>query len=220
MAAGSNVTAILDMDGVILKTNRTKHRAMLALFSSFPQYRERISQYILDRNGVRRDLKILGIHSEILLSPLTEGDLKRYLERYATALEEELGRAPLVDGVDRFVEGHTGSLFVNSSAPREEVERQLGARGLMRYFDGVFAGEADKQHALDRIRSLAKGQEVVFFGDSVGDWDSARSAGVSFVAVVAERDNFRDAPIAKIRDFVDRAIVAQAIERSVAARLG
>ena len=83
------------MDGVILKTNLTKYRAMLALFSSFPDHRERISQYILDRNGVRRDLKILGIHSEILGSALTDAELKGYLDRYAIGLEEEL---VLVDG--------------------------------------------------------------------------------------------------------------------------
>ncbi len=112
---------VLDLDGVILKTNLTKYRAMLALFSSFPDQRERISRYILDRNGVRRDLKILGIHSEILGTSVADGELEGYMERYARALEKELSTAPLVDGVDRFIESHNGSLFVNSSAPSEEV---------------------------------------------------------------------------------------------------
>lgn len=219
MTEWSNVASVLDMDGVILQTNRTKHRAMLALFSSFPDHREQIAQYIDDRNGVRRDLKILGIHSEILRSPLTERELERYLECYAMALEEELARAPLVDGVERFVEDYPGSLFVNSSAPRQEVERQLASRSLTRHFDGIFAGEADKRRGLNSIRALVREQEVVFFGDSVGDWDSARTVGVSFVGVVAERDNFPDAPIAKIRDFVDRATVAEAIEKSLTARI-
>jgi len=204
------------MDGVILRTNLTKYRAMLALFDSFPNHREQISQFILERNGVRRDLKILGIHSEILGSPLIESELKHYLERYALALEEELSVAPLVDGVDGFIENHSGSLYVSSSAPGEEVERQLRARSLMGHFAGIFSGEADKRQGLERIRILAKGKEVVFFGDSLGDWESARSAQVGFVGVVAERDNFRDAQISKIRDFVDSAVVTAAIEASLA----
>jgi beta-phosphoglucomutase-like phosphatase (HAD superfamily) len=212
----TEIVAVLDMDGVILKTNLTKHRAMLALFSSFPGHTERISQYILDRNGVRRDLKILGIHAEILGSTLTEDELNGYLDRYAIALEKELSVAPLVDGVDRFVQDHPGRLFVSSSAPTEEVERQLSVRSLVQHFDGVFAGEADKRQGLERIRVLAGSQTVVFFGDSLGDWESARSADIAFVGVIAERDNFRDAPIAKIRDFVDRDSIAKAIERSLA----
>ena len=190
---------------------------MLALFSSFPDHREHIAQYIDDRNGVRRDLKIRGIYSEILRSPLTERELERYLERYAIALEKELSTAPLVDGVDRFIESRNGSLFVSSSAPSEEVERQLKTRSLLQHFDGVFAGEADKRHGLERIRVLTEGKGVVFFGDSPGDLDAARLAKVAFVGVVAERDNFREAPIIKIRDFADRAVVAAAIERSLAA---
>src|SRR5262249_32511010 len=156
----------LDMDGVILKTNLTKYRAMVALFSSFPDEQERISRYILDRNGVRRDLKILGIYSEILHTPLTDAALKDCLERYSNALEKELSEAPLVEGVERFIASRGRSLFVSSSAPPDEVERQLGARSLLRYVDQVFAGEADKRPALERVRALAGGQSVVFFGDS------------------------------------------------------
>ena len=208
---------VLDMDGVILKTNLTKYRAMLALFSSFPDQRDRISRYILDRNGVRRDLKILGIHSEILGTSLADGELEGYLERYAIVLENELSTAPLVDGIDGFIESHHGSLFVSSSAPSEEVERQLETRSLLQHFDGVFAGEADKRHGLERIRVLTEGKGVVFFGDSHGDLDAARLANVAFVGVVAERDNFGDAPLIKISDFADRAAVAEAIERSLAA---
>src|SRR5262245_56952625 len=118
MSIGSRVgiAAVLDMDGVILKTNVTKYRAMLALFASFPARNEEISRYILDRNGVRRDLKILGIHSEILGSAISDFELKRYLERYALALEEELGNAQFVVGVDRFIENHEGNLYVSFSA--------------------------------------------------------------------------------------------------------
>ena len=207
------------MDGVIFRTNLTKHRAMLALFSRFPKHTEQISQYILDRNGVRRDLKILGIHSELLGVPLTDGELASYLHKYAVALDEQLSAAPLVEGVDRFIERHPGDLFVSSSAPREEVERQLGARSLMRHFDGVFAGEADKREGLERIRALATGQEVVFFGDSMGDLEAARLARVGFVGVVAERDNFRDAEIPKIRDFGNPNSVIAAIEQCLALRV-
>ena len=212
------MAAVLDIDGVILMTNLTKYRAMLGLFDSHPARKEEISRYILDRNGVRRDLKILGIHSEILGSPLSEGGLDEYLQRYATALEEELRNAPFVAGVERFIERHEGSLYVSSSGPAEEVARQLEGRSLMRHFDGVFAGEADKRGGLEQIRRQENGQHVVFFGDSLGDLQSARSAGVAFVGVVAERDNFGTEPTIKIRDFADPALVAKAIQDALAGR--
>ncbi|MFZ4662797.1 MAG: hypothetical protein ACOYNY_37675 [Caldilineaceae bacterium] len=73
---------VLDLDGVILKTNLIKYRAMLSLFAEYPMQREPISDYILVRGGVPRRDKLTGILREIVGVEPTPALIADYLERY------------------------------------------------------------------------------------------------------------------------------------------
>lgn len=53
---------------------------------------------------------------------------------------------------------------------------------------------------------------------SVGDWHAAREAGVAFVGVVCERNNFQGVPVVVIRDFTDPGEVEQAMRRALTQR--
>jgi len=63
---------VLDLDGVIVKSNFVKHDAMLSLFDAYPEKHHQISSYILANGGVRRDLKppVLRLSCNGLLSPV------------------------------------------------------------------------------------------------------------------------------------------------------
>ena len=52
----------------------------------------------------------------------------------------------------------------------------------------------------------------------MGDYEASRQAGVAFVGVVCERDNFKGMPVVKLRDFAQRSTVEQAMLK--AARQG
>lgn len=206
---------VLDLDGVILKTNLIKYRAMLSLFAAYPDQREAISDYILARGGVPRRDKLAAILGEIVGVEPTPTLLAGYLERYAHALEYELAIAPMVEGVATFLQEDGYSIYVCSSAPEEEVHHQLERRNLLGYFTKVYGSTTAKADALRAIRAIHADSPIVFFGDATGDWEAARSAAVAFVAVVNERDNFGVLPVMKLHNFANLTEVERCIRSTL-----
>lgn len=207
---------VFDLDGVILKTNLIKYRAMLSLFADYQEQQESISAYILAQGGVPRRAKLFSILHDLLGVEPNAALLDDYLERYARALEHELTIAPIVEGIDGFLQ-HEGYIFyVSSSAPEQEVYQQLQRRNLLTYFAGIYGATTPKAAALRTIQAANPGKPLLFFGDAIGDWASAQEAGVAFIAIVNERDNFGDYPVLKLAHFASVAHVEACIQRALA----
>ena len=207
---------VFDLDGVIVKTNFTKHAAMLSLFAEHPEQRSAISEFILSNGGVPRSAKLAHLLHHNLGTEPTEALLSEYLRRYAVQLEQRLAEAPMVEGVREFLASYPAARYVCSSAPEVEVQEQIARRSLSLYFTAVYGGTTPKPDALRAIAASHPNQPVVFFGDSVGDYESSCQAGVAFVGVVCERDNVQGMPVVKLRDFAHRGTAEQAMLRAVA----
>lgn len=208
----------LDMDGVLLRTNDAKYRAMLALFERYPAKTAAISQFILRNGGVPRAEKLKYILESIVGAGPSEAVIEEYLEQYEHSLEDELSAAPFVLGMKEFLSDCACPIYLCSSAPAREVSRQLSVRCIQRHFAEVFDGRTPKEEALKFIAQRHGHKGTVFFGDSLGDLAAAQAAGVSFVAVVAEWDNFVDRPVVKLRDFADRDTIQRCISEASRAR--
>ena len=212
---GSVVSAIvLDMDGVLLRTNDAKYRAMLGLFEGHPAKKKSISEFILRSGGVPRAEKLKYILESIVGIVASEAVVDEYLVKYEHSLEGALSAAPFVAGVKEFLSSCGCPLYLCSSAPASEVTRQLSERHVESNFAEVFDGRTPKDEALKRIATRHGHKGIVFFGDSLGDLAAAQSAGVSFVAVVAEWDNFGERPVVKVRDFTDRDTIQRCISEA------
>jgi phosphoglycolate phosphatase-like HAD superfamily hydrolase len=206
-----HVIIVLDLDGVILKSNLIKYEAMLSLFTEHASKTAEISQFILANGGVPRREKLTRILADIVRVAVSSQVIESYLSRYAAALEHLIEVAPLVKGVESLLSETDYKFYVSSSAPETEVRQQLATRGLLERFSTVYASETRKAAALQQVQAQHAGATVVFFGDSVGDQEAAKAAGVAFVGVTAERDNFAGAEIIKLHDFSSPAEVAKSI---------
>ncbi|MCX6045411.1 MAG: HAD hydrolase-like protein [Chloroflexi bacterium] len=206
---------VLDLDGVILKTNLIKYRAMLALFSEYSELQSHISEYILARGGVPRREKFAGILRELIGTPPTEALLVSYSKRYASALEHELAVAPLVEGVANFLAAGGRTFYVSSSAPESEVQHQLEIRNLSPYFFALYGAQTPKAEALRQVVLAHPASVIVFFGDAMSDLIAAQAAGVAFVGVVNERDNFADRCSVKLADFATLSRVEDCIQSAL-----
>ena len=208
---------VLDLDGVIIKSNFVKHRAMLAMFADYPDKWAAVDAYILGNGGVARRDKLVEILETIVGVEATQERLAQYLEQYAKSLEALLVVAPLVEGVKEFVVRGDHAFYVSSSAPEEEVRDQLARNGLLHCFIRVYGSHTPKAIALAEISGRHADEKVVFFGDSLGDLDAARETGVAFVGVTNERDNFKGIDIVKLESFGSPDSVDHAMHASVAA---
>ena len=164
--------------------------------------------------GVPRAEKLKYILESIVGTVASEAAVDEYLVRYEHSLESALSDAPFVAGVKEFLSSCECPLYLCSSAPAREVARQLSARHLESCFDEVFDGRTPKDVALTRIANRHGHKGIVFFGDSLGDLAAALSARVSFVAVVAEWDNFAERPVVRVRDFTDRDAIRRCISEA------
>jgi phosphoglycolate phosphatase-like HAD superfamily hydrolase len=215
---GDAVAAIaLDMDGVLLKSNDAKARAMLELFQEYPAKTNEISQFVLRNGGVPRAEKLTHILESIVGIPAPKAVLTEYLAKYEASLEGVLSAASTVPGVEEFLSRCKCPLYLCSSVPPEEVSRQLGGRNLLGYFAETFDCRTPKAVALKFIANRHRKEGVVFFGDSLGDLSAAQSAQVPFVAVVSEWDNFPNHEVVKLHDFADRRAIQRCISEATAA---
>jgi len=158
--------------------------------------------------------KLKHILESIVGIVASEAMVDEYLVKYQHALEGALSAAPFVSGMKDFLSACECPLYLCSSAPAGEVAQQLAARHLQGYFAEVFDGRTPKDRALKHIAHRHGNKGIVFFGDSPGDLVAAQSAGVPFVAVVAEWDNFGERTVVKLRDFTDRDIIRRCISEA------
>jgi phosphoglycolate phosphatase-like HAD superfamily hydrolase len=211
-----NVNAVVfDMDGVILKTNFVKHDAMMSLFSAHHKRQAFVSEMILSNGGVPRREKFARIHRALFGTEPNAEQLADYLCGYADALGHQICEASMVEGVEDYIRLSEAALYVCSSAPVSELREQIAVRFMSEFFVDIYGGERPKAEALKAISSRHPRGTVVFFGDAASDHDAACDAGVAFVGVVCERDNFQSLPVVRIQDFKDRDIVNRAVRASL-----
>lgn len=206
---------VLDLDGVIVKSNLIKYRAMLGLFDAFSAHSDAIGAFILANGGVPRKEKLTAILAQILGLHVTPALIADYLQRYDHQLADLLRAVPLVEGVADFVASGDYHCYVSSSAPEAEVESHLARTGLRPHFAAIFGRDTPKATALTAIKQRHPGATVVFFGDAVGDLCAAQAANVPFIGVICERDNFAGYDVVKLQDFSDRIVVQQCIDAVV-----
>ena len=206
---------VLDLDGVIVKSNLIKYRAMLSLFAAQPEHTAAISAFILANGGVPRQEKLTTILATILGLQMTPSLIADYLQRYDHQLAAHLRAVPLVEGVADFVASGDYCCYVSSSAPETEVESHLVRTGLRPYFAAIFGRDTPKATALTAIKQRHPDAMMVFFGDAVRDLRAAQAANVPFIGVVCERDNFAGYDVVKLQDFSDRIVVQQCIDAAI-----
>ena len=203
-------TLVFDMDGVLLESVQRKLQAMLSIFPA--NDRSRLQPVVLSLSGVPRRPKL----QLIFTAAFGRAPKERELELAVASYEAQLGyfaaqTANIVKGVVSFLRDSKTQSYVASSAPKDEVVDQLSHAGLLHYFSAVFGSPTTKTQALCEVRRRHPSGDIVFFGDALADQDAAKSAGVAFVGVTAESNQFSDQSVTTIPHFADMTLVEAAI---------
>ena len=181
---------ILDFDGVIVESTDIKTEAFRKLFSDHPKHVSAIVGYHKEHAGVSRYEKFSHIYKNILKQPLNEKKLAELGRRFSALVVEEIKACPLVPGALEFLENYSKKvkLFIASSTPEEELRYLVKARGLQKYFHGIYGAPTKKSEIVLRIMEKERVQkgEVLFVGDSTADHAEAVKAGVLFIGRVSD----------------------------------
>jgi phosphoglycolate phosphatase-like HAD superfamily hydrolase len=206
---------ILDFDGVLVESFDIKFQAFVRLMEPYgPEAFESAKHRNPFGRGLTRSVAIRRFFKDVLRQELSQAEEDRLVGRFGELVEDAVIHAPLVQGVQGFLEGHAErmDLFVVSSTPHGELERIISARGLATFFKGVRGFPPAKTDLIGAViaeRNLNPA-EVVVVGDTTEDERAASMAGVRFVGRVVPG---RPAPFAPniplIRDFADSDIVGR-----------
>ena len=181
---------IFDFDGVIVESVEVKTWAFRKLFERYPRHVDKIAAYHMDHGGISRFTKIRYIYKNILKKPLSEKFFDQLCRRYSRLVYNRVAAAPFVPGAQDFLKKYYKkfSLFVVSGTPREEMVDIAGAKNLARYFRGVFGSPETKEYwtreILDRFK--LRPREVLFVGDAMSDYQTAKKMKIPFVARIPD----------------------------------
>lgn len=181
----------LDFDGVICESCQVKNDAYYNSYIEFgDEIASKVLEYHLQHGGVSR-VKIFPIAHRLFLNrEIGEDEHRIMCERFTAWVEQKVIEAPLVDGVEDFLEKWQGKakIFVSSGTPQDEMRRIVEAKGLNKYFTEVLGSpilKAEHVRMMLQKYSIEK-EDALFVGDAITDRDAAAEAGVRFIARISQ----------------------------------
>ena len=195
----------LDFDGVICESCQIKNDAYYNSYKEFgDEVARKVLEYHLQHGGVSR-VKIFPIaHRMFLNREIGEEEHRMMCERFTAWVEQEVLKAPLVQGVEDFLKTWQGKakIFVSSGTPQDEMRRIVSAKGLDKYFTEVLGSPTLK---VDHVRQMLHKYSIdrndaLFVGDAITDRDAAADAGVRFIARISQDSRLQKEPYT-IQDF-------------------
>ncbi|MDA0814684.1 MAG: HAD hydrolase-like protein, partial [Verrucomicrobia bacterium] len=180
----SDYVFVFDKDGVLFNSEPIKLAAFESLFEEFPEHYDAIRTFNRSNVGAPRPDKLEFIFTHIF--KLEQGQVpakvEEYLKRAAALVATVLPNAPVTKGIEEFILGATCRKYVCSAAPIEEVHEQLEHHGMINFFEKVYAHPHRKAEVLRNLQKTS-GKKVVFWGDTIRDFQAALEAEVLFIGV-------------------------------------
>lgn len=187
-------TIIFDFDGVILDSETYKIQTFKSLFSSFPDYIDKIDEYNKANRGISRYDKFRYIYQNILQLPYTEEVEKKLGDEYSEKLSDNLSQIPLINGVKEFLSLQKVPLYIASSSKKAEMDIAMQPHDIQKYFKRVYDQTTTKLDAIRDVlrRSSLKNDQVLFIGDAIADYEAGHEAMVDFLARTDDPTKFPD----------------------------
>lgn len=177
---------IFDFDGVILESSHIKTLAFQEIFAGESrEIQEEMNRYHLENMGFSRRKKFEYFYSHVLMEPVDDKAVDKLCEKFEKLVYQKVLAAPFVPGMPEFLTAKKSiyQLYIATGTPTSEIQKIVEARGLERYFSGVFGTPAVKEEIIEKLRETKgyKKNELVFFGDAESDRRSAEQAGIPFI---------------------------------------
>ena len=197
---------IFDLDGVIIESAEIKTKAFELLFADYPDKLQAIIDYHKENAGISRYVKFRHFYEKILGQELSVEKEDELGYQFSQIVLEKVMKAPLVVGVEDFLENNHQHylLFIASGTPEEELHYILRQRGLDTYFQGIYGTPRTKTGIIKQILTQYQlsNREVSFIGDAESDRIATTETNIFFIARISGGEGVLDSCPWKIRDFI------------------
>lgn len=177
---------IFDCDGVILDSNRSKIEAMnsaLCALSFDPKKICDCVEYFKFNFGKSRFHHVEFFLDEILAvgSDFRDRYKEMILDKYSLECRKLYSKADITHKFIDFVESLEGKKYVASGSEQSELRDVFIARGLDKYFDGIFGSPVFKSDLITNILDFENTTNAVMIGDAVSDLEAAELNNIQFI---------------------------------------
>jgi len=194
-------TLVLDCDGVVLNSNKTKVNAYFEVAKrngATDAQAQALVDHHVQKGSFPRNGKIEYYLKEILKQEVTETVIQQYMHSFDEILDKTLMECEISSGLSALREVTQYSKWMLlSGGDQRELRTIFARRNLAHLFDaGIFGGPDTKDIVLAREKANGNLQlPALFVGDSKYDYEAATRAGLDFVFLsdwteVADWQNF------------------------------
>ncbi len=194
-------TLVLDCDGVVLNSNKTKVNAYFEVAKrngATDAQAQALVDHHIQKGSFPRNGKIEYYLKEILKQEVTDEVMQQYMHTFDEILDRTLMDCEVSPGLLPLREASRNSKWMLlSGGDQRELRTIFARRNLADLFDaGIFGGPDTKDVVLAREKANGNLQlPALFIGDSKYDYEAATRAGLDFVFLsdwteVADWQNF------------------------------
>ena len=179
---------IFDFDGVIAESVHVKSDAFEELYKPYGQVIvKKVIEHHEANGGISRFEKIKYYHESFLNQAITEEEIENLANQFSTLVVEKVIGAPYIPGALEYIKKSYKQykLFISTGTPTEEMNQILEDREIAHYFTNIFGSPDNKTVHVNNILSKynLSPDELIFYGDSNSDLDTAENAQIPFVLI-------------------------------------
>lgn len=187
MNLNSYKTALFDCDGVIFDSNHRKKEIFIQIASQFGEAAVKIIKNHLNRfPGMSRYNHLNAFISEIQKEGISPPSIEQLLEMYSGLSQKVYQTCKISKHLDKLKMLNTEwNWAVVSSSDQNELRKVFKEKKIDIYFNlGIFGSPMSKIQIIDSLLDNSRiYPPVVFFGDSVMDYEVAKKYNFDFIFV-------------------------------------
>ncbi len=180
-------TLVLDCDGVVLNSNKTKVNAYFEVakrHGATDVQAQALVDHHVQKGSFPRNGKIAYYLKEILKQEVIDEVMQQYMHTFDEILDKTLMECEIAPGLQALRDATQHSKWMLlSGGDQRELRTIFARRNLAPLFDaGIFGGPDTKDIVLAREKANGNLKlPALFIGDSKYDYEAATRAGLDFV---------------------------------------
>ncbi len=177
---------IFDFDGVIVDSVDVKTEAFELIYAPYGrEVQDKVKAHHLANGGISRFEKFKFYHKNFLDLNISEAQVDELANRFSEIVMEKVVNAPYLFNSLEFIKNNFERnlpQFICTGTPENEILEICAKRNISQYFKGICGSPLGKTELLKNILDTYgyQNSEVVFFGDSINDYQAAINNNIDF----------------------------------------
>jgi HAD superfamily hydrolase (TIGR01549 family) len=176
-----------DFDGVLMDSMPVRDKGFEKVLENFPKEQiDKLMAYHRRNGGLSRYVKFRYFYEEILLIPITEGEVNELALRFSEIMLQLLidEKLLITDSLSFVKDQHQNyNMHIVSGSDGKELNIICGKLGISQFFNSIHGSPTPKKKLVADImeQNGYKPEETVLIGDSINDYEAAVVNSIDFI---------------------------------------